>query len=364
MMLIITPVLALSIFILVRAETLRKLNPGTDTTFRTLPRRQDGDISYVITGSPATYSSGSGGLSGTSVLSYDIEIFVSVDIPSQKGIGPPAPSSPLPNSPLGASTIALLPSTGISNQLPPSTAPMTGSFSSTAPGTWPASSYFTAIATPLCKVQQGPNIDGRSLTCSPDTYCVCASGSAIGEYVTLTGPDACAWTAMPTETWSGPSCNAPSNTAASTTTDTPAASAAPTTLAVSTTSAVPTDTAAAAAAAATTISPPNPYIYTETIQPGSPSNAYPVIEGCPLTTVHSYAGIVTYCLDPTPLSTIIPGTPVPGVTAPFVYTATLPVDDLGLTMKLVGCTQTAVVWGVQTECVGDMTVISTYTVGG
>jgi hypothetical protein len=33
-------------------------------------------------------------------------------------------------------------------------------------------------------------------------------------------------------------------------------------------------------------------------------------------------------------------------------------------MRVLGCTETAVVWGVVTECVGSMTVISTFTVGG
>ena len=146
-MLPITPVFALSILILIRAESLRKLNPGTDTTLRTLPRRQDGGtIPYVITGSPATYSPDSGGLSGISVLSYNIRIFVSVNIPSGEGIGPPAPSPPLLKPPLGASTIVLLPGTAISNQLPPSMAPITGGFSSIAPGTGQVAIYSTTMA--------------------------------------------------------------------------------------------------------------------------------------------------------------------------------------------------------------------------
>ena len=225
------------------------------------------------------------------------------------------------------------------------------------------------------------------MTCTPDTYCDCTSGSVTGQYVTLAGSNACAWITIPTETWGGSSCIGPTTTAAPHTgkyvfiqTELPVNG--PDSIVYGYTSTTtedvgpdfvtycvdktPISTITPAQAIPTAAPQPGEYIYSQTVQPIDGDTAENILIGCTSTTIQSgYWETNTVCVDSTPLATswaTPTAAPAAPQTAPYIYTETyLPVTAHN--PLVYACTSTTV-WddsqGTFTYCV-DTTPILTMT---
>ena len=142
-------------------ESLKSLTPGSETTLRTLPRRQaDVGTSWIFTASAGSFPAGSGILPGSNVLQSRTQAstsscgsFPSINILPGAGIYPSVPGDSPASLPSGTGIGVYAAATGTSNQRLWGTAPTVSSLYHTAPGTGPAASYPTAAAVPICELQ-------------------------------------------------------------------------------------------------------------------------------------------------------------------------------------------------------------------